>query len=181
MDTKEIKIPKERVAVLIGVDGSVKKEIEERMKVKLDIDSQEGDVIIFGEDSLAVYECLNVVRAIGRGFNPEIAKILFDERYMFDLINIQGYVSKSKTHITRIKGRVIGREGMSRKMIEDSTETNIVVYGKTVGIIGKIENVAVAKQAIEMLLEGSPHGNVFKWLDAKKKELIRREFEGTGF
>ncbi|MBL7051408.1 RNA-processing protein, partial [Candidatus Woesearchaeota archaeon] len=57
------------------------------------------------------------------------------------------------------------------------TDTHIVVYGKTIGIVGKLENVSIARQALEMLLEGSPHGNVFKWLDMKKKDLIRREFE----
>ena len=51
MDTKELKIPLDRVAVLIGKDGEVKKEIEVRMRVRLEVDSKEGDVIIEGEDS----------------------------------------------------------------------------------------------------------------------------------
>ena len=73
----------------------------------------------------------------------------------------------------RLKGRVIGQEGKSRAYIENFTETDVVVYGKTIGIIGEVERVAMAKQAIEMLLEGSPHGNVYKWLENKKRELIK--------
>ena len=179
MDSQELKIPVERVAVLIGVDGSVKKNIEEKMGVSLDINSEEGDVIIKGEDSLAVFETIDVVKAIGRGFNPKVAELLFKEEYTFNLMNIQDYVGRSKKDMMRMKGRVIGREGMSRGAIEQATDTHIVVYGKTIGIIGKLENVSVARQALEMLLEGSPHGNVFKWLDLKKKDLIRREFEGN--
>ncbi|MCX6707311.1 MAG: KH domain-containing protein [Candidatus Woesearchaeota archaeon] len=38
----DIKIPKDRVAVLIGKKGEVKKEIEECTKSKIKIDSKEG-------------------------------------------------------------------------------------------------------------------------------------------
>ncbi len=174
-----MKVPRDRVGVLIGVDGAVKKEIERKMDVDLRIDSEEGDVVITGDDSLKVYEAGSVIKAIARGFNPKIAALLYSEEYMFDLITIQDFVGKSKKHLSRIKGRIIGKEGKARKVIELATETHISVYGKTIGVIGKVEHVAVARQALEMLLEGSPHGNVFKWLDHKKRELIRKEFEKT--
>jgi ribosomal RNA assembly protein len=177
MDRKEVKIPLERVAVLIGKDGEVKKTIEQTMKVRLEIDSKEGDVIIQGEDSVAVYETVPIIKAIARGFNPLIAFNLFDEKYSFDYVNITNYVGNVKKHLMRVKGRIIGREGKARKMIEKATEVNISVYGKTIGIVGKYESVAAAKQAIEMLLEGAPHGNVFKWLETKKREMMRKQFE----
>ncbi len=181
MARQELKIPHERIAVLIGVKGSVKRRIEEKMNVRLNIDSEEGDVFIEGEDSIAVFECVDIIKAIGRGFNPEVAELLFNDKYIFDLIVIQDYIGKSKKDMIRIKGRIIGREGKARQMIEDATDTHIVVYGKTIGIIGEIDHVPIARQAMEMLLEGSPHGNVFKWLDNKKRELMRRQFEGKGF
>ncbi|MBT3985490.1 RNA-processing protein [archaeon] len=177
MDRKELKIPKERVAVLIGRDGEVKKRLEKKGKISIDIDSQEGDVTIEGE-SLDVYIALGVVKAIARGFNPTIAEQLFNEKNAFEIIEIQDYVGKSKKDQMRLKGRVIGQEGKARKYIESYCDVKMVVYGKTIGLVGELEKVAMAKQAIEMLLEGSPHGNVYKWLDNKKRELIRREFEG---
>ncbi len=178
MDRQELKIPLERVAVLIGKDGEVKRRIEDKMDVSLTINSEEGDVIIEGEDSLAVFETVPVIKAIGRGFNPDIAELLCKPDYGFDILNIVDYVGKSKKKMMRIKGRVIGREGKARVMIEQGTDTHISVYGKTIGIVGKLENVVVAKQALEMLLEGAPHGNVAKWLEHKKREMIKREFEG---
>jgi len=45
----ELKIPKERVAVLIGKNGEVKKELEEYTSAKIEIDSKEGDVKITGK------------------------------------------------------------------------------------------------------------------------------------
>jgi len=177
MDTQEVKIPIERIAVLIGKNGEQKKRIEERLKIKINVNSEDGDVEIIGEDSVAVFEAMNVVKAIARGFNPEIADLLFNESYMFDLINVNDYAKGSKKTIMRLKGRVIGQEGKARKMVEQMTSCSISVYGKTIGVIGKIEDVPIARQAIEMLLEGAPHGNVYRWLEDKKREEIRRKFE----
>jgi len=180
MDTQEVKIPHERVAVLIGKSGEVKKRLEQKMKVKIDVDSEEGDVFISGEDSLAVFEVVNVVKAVARGFNPEIAELLLNEEYNFDLINISDFSGRSKKTAMRLKGRVIGQEGKARKMIETMTNTSISVYGKTIGIIGRVEDVSMSRQAVEMLLEGAPHGNVYKWLEDKRREQLRREFEEKG-
>jgi ribosomal RNA assembly protein len=62
----EIKIPKERVAVLIGKNGETKKELEDYADAKIEVDSKEGDVKILGGDSLKIYATKEVIRAIGR-------------------------------------------------------------------------------------------------------------------
>lgn len=171
-----MKVPGERIAVLIGKNGETKKHIESKRNIHLEINSEEGDVVIQGEDSVAVFETVPVIKAIARGFNPEIAELLFNEEYAFELITISDFSGKSQKKMLRLRGRVIGQDGKARKMIETMTETYISVYGKTIGIIGKIEHVAMSRQAVEMLLEGAPHGNVYKWLEDKKREVLRREF-----
>ena len=82
----ELKIPQERVAVLIGKGGEVKKNIETDTKTEVKVDSLEGDIFIYGEDALGLYTAREVIRAIGRGFNPEIAKLLLKQDYIFDKI-----------------------------------------------------------------------------------------------
>jgi len=181
MDTQELKIPVDRIAVLIGKNGDTKRRLEKKMHVEIEVHSQEGDVFIHGEDSVAVFETQNVVKAIARGFNPEIAELLFDENYSFDLLTVPELIGNSKKKMARLKGRVIGQEGKARKMVESLTQCYISVYGKTIGVIGKIEDVPVARQAIEMILEGAPHGNVYKWLEDKRRETIRRRFEDRTF
>lgn len=174
MDKQELKVPKERIAVLIGTDGETKKLLENQGKVTLDIDSNGGDVIIFGEDSINVFEMKDVIKAIARGFSPETALQILKEDYAFELIDITEYTGKSNKKMLRMKGRVIGSEGKSRNKIEQITGTNISVYGKTIGIIGTIENVALARGAIDLLLTGSPHANVYKWLEDKQRNLRRQ-------
>jgi ribosomal RNA assembly protein len=181
MDSKTMKVPQDRVAVLIGVAGAVKKEIENKKDVYLDIDSKEGEVTIQGEDAIAVYETQDIIKAIGRGFNPQIARLLFSEKFTLEIVELKDFVGRSKKHSSRVKGRVIGSEGKARKTIEYNTDTHLCVYGNTISIIGQHENVAAARQAVEMILEGSPHGNVFKWLELKRRELLRIELERPGF
>jgi len=170
----EIKIPKSRIAVLIGKAGSTKKELEEMCEVKMNIDSKEGDVTIEGEDALKLYSCKEIVTAIARGFNPEFAKLLFKQDYSLELINIGDYAT-TKNSMLRLKGRVIGKDGRSRNYIENLTGTYVVIEGKTIGIIGEISRVLYSRRAVEQLLKGSPHKNVYRWLEAKMKDLRGRE------
>ncbi len=167
----ELKIPKERIAVLIGKKGETKKEIEQSTNIKINIDSNEGDINIEGTDAINLYTVKEVIEAIGRGFNPDIAKLLLKPDYCFEIVDLKEYVGKSKNSLIRVKGRVIGKEGKSRRRIEELSGAYVCVYGKTIGIIGLPEEVSMARQAIEKLLKGSPHSSVYKFLEKKKKSL----------
>ena len=172
----ELKIPRDRIAVLIGKEGKLKKELEEQCESKIEIDSKEGDVTIRSTDSLKLFVLKDIVRAVSRGFNPEIAMQLLKQDYIFELLNIMDYV-KNKDHLPRIRGRVIGKNGKARETIEELTETKIVVYGKTVGIIGFVDSVAISRRAIEELLEGALHKSVYRMLEKHRRSLQ----EGSGF
>ena len=162
-----LKLPKERVAVLIGKKGEEKKQLEKTLGVQIAVDSKEGDVTLTGKEALKVYAAREIVRAIGRGFNPDVAKLLLKVDYGFDMININDY-AKTKKDAERLKGRVIGQEGKSRATLEELTGTNICVYGKT---IGPFDALVLARRAIESLLSGSLHTPVYRWLEKRKGEL----------
>jgi len=174
-NTKDIKIPEDRVAVLIGKEGSTKKEIEKTFKIKLEIDS-DGLVIMSSNDSLALWISEKVVKAIGRGFNPDIALLLKNDDYDFELVNIADFAD-SKNDLERLRGRVIGKSGSSKELIEKKTESYIVIYGKTVGIIGKQGMIEIVLKSVEMLLKGARHPTVFNYID---KEL-RKKLRGVAF
>jgi len=170
----EIKIPKERIAVLIGEKGSTKRKIQSKTGCKITISSKEGDVLIESEDNFNVFLVEKIIKSVGRGFNPEIALKLLNEDYVFELLNIQEYSGKSKKQEERIKARVIGTEGKARRNLERLTNCYICVYGKTIGVIGKVEDLYLCKKALEKLLQGSPHTNVYKWIEEQKhKEILQ--------
>ncbi|MAG45400.1 MAG: RNA-processing protein [Nanoarchaeota archaeon] len=166
----ELKIPKARIAVLVGVKGKTKRLLEKKTKTKLKIDSQEGLVDIQGT-SMAVFQTELIIKAIGRGFNPEVALSLLDEENCFELIDITSFAGKSKDKLKRIKSRLIGTKGKCRKFIENMCDIHISIYGKTVSIIGKVENVQIARLAIQDILSGAPHGPVYKTLEEKMHSL----------
>ncbi len=170
----ELKVPKNRVAVIIGKEGSIKKEIEEATNTKLNIDSTEGDIFVAGEDALGLYTAREIIKAIGRGFNPEIAKLLLKPDYIFEVVDLTEFAGKSKDAMLRLKGRVIGKEGKSRRLIEELTECSISVFGKTISVIGLPESAANARRAVESLLRGSTHANVYKWLERRRREMKRK-------
>ena len=167
----ELKIPEERVAILIGKEGNTKKEIEEATKCKLDI-LKEGDVTISSDDALLLYTTREIVKAIARGFNPKTALLLLKQDYTLDIIDLKEIAGKSKNTMERLKGRVIGKEGKSREEIERLTDTYMSVYGKTISLIGETGMVNLARRAVSMLLQGSMHKTVYHFLEKKRKETM---------
>ncbi len=176
----ELKLPKERVAVLIGKKGSVKKEIEDETSTKIDIDSKEGDVVVSGKDALKLFSAREIIRAISRGINPGVAMQLLKQDFSLEIIPLMDYI-KNKNHLPRIRGRLIGRDGKSRQTIERLTDTAICIYGKTVAIVGRVENVQIAHKALIQLIGGSRHATVFRWLERKRAELKRQYFEAKHY
>lgn len=169
----ELKIPHERIAVLVGKKGEIKRRIEKSLNLKLKIDSKEGDVIISGEDSLNLATAQNIVKAIARGFSPEAALLLLDENYVFETIDITDYSGKSKKKLVRLRGRAIGMDGKSRMNIEALTDTHAIIHGKNLAIIGDYGHVELARKAFESLLAGSRHSTVYAWLEKQVKEARR--------
>jgi ribosomal RNA assembly protein len=177
-----LRVPKERVGVLIGPEGSTKKAIEEKLSVELQVDSEGGGVTVLlakkAEDPSLLFKAKDVVSAIGRGFSPEQAFRLIDgEEAILDVMDLRDVFGRSESDIRRVKGRIIGMEGKTRRIIEETTDTHISVYGHTVSIIGDIEEAQVAREAIQMLINGSLHSKVYRFLHRKRREIKKRKLE----
>jgi ribosomal RNA assembly protein len=174
-----VRIPKERVGVLVGSDGKVKQRIEEKFMVELQIESESGGVTIVlsegSNDPSLLFKAKDTVTAIGRGFSPEHAfRLLRDEDAIFDFIDLRAIFGRSESDIKRVKGRVIGANGKTRKLIEELTDASVVVYGHTIGFIGTFEQVDVARNAVQMLIDGSQHHTVYKYLQRKRSEFKKQ-------
>ena len=129
------------------------------------------------EDPLGVWNANHIVKAVARGFNPEVALKLVSDDYYLEVISLPLYIGKSKKALARHKGRIIGKDGKTREIIMEMAEVDMAVYGKTVSFIGEMDNIMVAKEAIEMILKGSRHKSVYGFLEHKKEELKMKEFK----
>ncbi|MFH1450447.1 MAG: KH domain-containing protein [archaeon] len=170
-----VKIPEERLDLILADNEKIKKLIEKSTNIKLEIDKQASEVAIISEgnlkDPLVLWHVRDVIKAIGRGFDPEIALELLNKNKELKIIDLSHYVGKSKNQLVRIRGRIIGRNGKSKELIEETTNTHMVIYGKTVCIIGSLERVHIAAQAVDRLASGSMHGSVFKIIEQEAKNL----------
>lgn len=175
-------IPKDRVGVLVGPGGVVKSTIEDKLSVDLKIDSPSGSVEIGvkpnASDPTGALQAKDIVLAIGRGFSPERAFRLFSEDTTLDIIDLHDFFGKNDAEIRRVDGRIIGREGKTRRILEELTGTAISVSGHTVSIIGGYEAVTMAKDALEKLIKGRTHGTVYKFLRRRRQEIKKEKALG---
>lgn len=169
-----LRVPEDRIGVIIGKDGETKKLIEKQSKCKIRIDSEGGEVSVECTEAYQLMKAMSVVKAIARGFAPEKALNLLDDAYYFEVISLKELFGKNEKTIQHKKARVIGRDGKIRNAIEEASNCFISVYGHTIAIIGLLENVPIAKDAIEMMLEGANFENVGRFLYKQKKG---KEFE----
>lgn len=177
-----VKIPRNRIGALIGPRASTKELIEKRLGITLDVDSESGDVTISlvpgTEDPSVLFRGKEVVLAIGRGFSPEkVRRLLDDDESTLVVIDLRDFVGKSESDIKRLSGRIIGRDGKTRLIIEELTDTYLSVFGHTISIIGGMEEVAIAKQAVSMFIRGRLHTSVYRFLHAKRRALKKKKME----
>ncbi len=160
-----VSIPHERIKKF----DELKRKLEELIGTKIEVSrSEENAVRIEDDDSLKVMSCSRVVHAFGRGFDVDAALNLLDDEYNLDIIAIQEYAGKSKQRLITLRGRLIGTKGKTKDMIENTASVKLSIYGKTVAIIGKWDRVSVARQAVEMILRGSKHNSVYRFLEEQK-------------
>ncbi|MFO7619334.1 MAG: KH domain-containing protein [Thermoplasmata archaeon] len=175
-----VKIPKDRVGVLVGPNGEVKHQIEKSCMVELKIDSSSGDVTVIpteegSKDGLVGLSARDIVKAIARGFSPERAMKLVSEDMFLEVIDIRDFAGKDRKHIARVRARLIGTDGKTRNTIEEFSGAELSIYGNTVAIIADLLSMDAAKRAVEMLLEGSEHSAVYRFLENKRRYLKYRE------
>jgi ribosomal RNA assembly protein len=179
MNSIFIKIPKIRVGALIGKNGETKKELEELSDSKIYVDG-EGEIEISTEKANAVtfYKLENVIKAIGRGFNPEKAKLLLDEYYTLNVINLQELGVTTERGAHNRKARIIGAQGSIRSYLEKQLDCFISVQGKTISIIGRLSNIRICHEAIMRIINGASIGAVKHFIEKLSKNLeTQEEFE----
>jgi len=172
----------DRIGVLVGPKGSTKSRIQDKLFVNLTIDSESGNVDIGlkenSPDPSNALRAKDVVQAIGRGFSPERAFNLLIEDFTLGIIDLHEFFGKNEAEIRRVDGRIIGREGKTRRIIEQLTGAQVSVSGHTVAIIGTYEAVSTAKDALEKLISGRQHGTVYKFLRRKRTETKKEKALG---
>jgi len=170
------RVPKDRIAVLIGAKGATRRDLEKAAGCKnIQIDSISGEIEVTwpeagGYDPVKALKLPDVIKAVGRGMAPGRAIQLLQDDWFFEMVDLKEHVGKRSNQQRRIRARIIGSEGKIRKMIEQHTGTEISIYKSTVVLVGEGAGLISARQAIEMLASGSEHGTVIKYLEKERRK-----------
>jgi len=159
-----VSIPKERIGILKANKNYVEK-LEKLSEIKIGLNDE---VSIDCDDPLKILRVKEVIRAFGRGFDFEDSLNLLDESYYLETIEIKEFSGKSRNRMITLRGRIIGERGKTKESIEKYSDVKISIYGKTIGIIGEWSAIIIAKKAIEMLLLGSLHSTVYRYLERNR-------------
>ena len=171
------RIPKDRIAVLIGSKGSTAKALRQASGAKeFHIDSESGDVeVVWGEpgsyDPIKAMKFPDVIKAIGGGMTPKAAIRLLDDDHFFEMVDLKDFVGKRSQQQRRIRARIIGSQGKIRRLIENLTDVEITIYKSTVVLVGDSDGLGLARQAVEMIAGGSEHGSVLSFLERSRKRM----------
>ncbi len=169
-----IRIPQDRIAVLVGKSGETKAEIEKLSLLSLTIDSSSGDVTI--DDSKATdpemsLKTRDVIRAIGRGFSPQRAFRLFETGTYLEVIDLKDFTGKNSKRTKTVKARLIGTGGKTRRLIEELSESYVSIYGNTASLIGDYVQNQISRESVMMILRGNQHSTVYKYLERSRKDI----------
>ena len=169
---RSTRVPQDRIGTLIGKKGEIKTALEDISGIKIDIDTEEGEVVMHDdvelEDPLKALQLMDVIKAVGRGFNPEKAMRLFEDDEYLEVVDLSEFVGDRKN---QLRGMLIGKDGKTRRIIEDLTGVDMVIDGNTVGLIGNSVTLPVAKHAVELILQGSEHATVYHYLESQRPRL----------
>ena len=167
------RIPLDRLGVLIGPEGGTKRRLQETSGAKVLVDSETGEVTVDesgAPDKFLAVKVRDLVHAIGRGFSDERAFRLLDENSYFVVLDIKDY-ARTPARIAQVRARMIGTRGKTRRIVEELTGAYVSVYGHTVSLIADDLQLPIAQEALEMLLRGSEHKTVYRYLERKRADL----------
>ena len=152
--------------------GILPKLHEKGLKVKIDVEnmlleyySEDPYIELKGRDILTVF-CLSegsvdIRRLLG----------LFSEDTYLKIIDLSEIYGDNEKNITRILSRVIGTNGKTKLIIEDLTESSITIYKDKIFIIGFLEEIHLAHEAIDSLMAGTVHKKVYALLERGRRKI----------
>lgn len=117
-------------------------------------DKTYGGVLQRGED---------FIKAVITGFDVEDATVILrlDDVYVesFEVGDVKQVLHGDK--LKRSVGRIAGRNGTTKYAIENATRTRIVIQDKKISILGSVNSIRPARDAICRLIIGSEPGKIY--------------------
>ncbi len=144
-----------------------KKRLEKELNIKI---SNNGKEVSLSGEPVDEYVAEKVLEALNLGFPLEIALLIKEEDYTFEILNMRDFTKKKD--FGRIRARIIGKEGKTLRTLNNLTNCNFEVLDKEIGIVGDAENIEAARQSVISLIQGAKQSNVYAYLEKHHPQPI---------
>lgn len=154
------KIYVENIKEVLRNKNKLEKELEIKMKHK------GKDVFVNGKAEKE-FIAIEILKAINLGFSVNSALMLKKENFILQTINIKDVTKRND--LKTVRSRIIGTYGKTLKTLKILTDCSLSLKDNQIGIIGDVEEIADAIQAITSIIQGSKQSNVYGKLEKKRK------------
>jgi len=134
--------------------------LEKELNVKI---TNSGKEVTIDGDSVDEYIAEKVMDALNLGFPLSIALLIKEEDFTFEVLNMRDFTKKKD--FSRIRARIIGKEGKTIRTLSNLTDCNFEILDKEIGIIGDAEKIEPARQSMISLIQGGKQANVYAYLE----------------
>jgi ribosomal RNA assembly protein len=134
----------------------------------------EKDKVKISGNEYNEYLVEEIVRAIDFGFHIDDTLLLKKENFVLEFVDIKSHTRRK--NLNDVRARVIGTDGKAKKNIEQLTGAVIVIKENRIGVIVDDIHLDATIQALESLIQGSKHGNIFAYLE-KQGKIIRNSLD----
>ncbi len=144
-----------------------KKKLEAQLNVKVFAKEKEIFVVGNAEDEFIAEK---VVEALLFGFPLEVALLIKNEDFLFQILNIKEYTHRKD--LETIRARIIGKEGRTLRTLAQLTDCHFELKGNNLGIIGAADYIKNSQEAAIAIIQGSKQANVYNFLEKHQVEPI---------
>ena len=149
--------------------------IEKKIKIHFTFNNNK---ISFKGNELNEFLTEEIIRALEFGFEIDDALLLLEEDYELKFVNIKEHTKRR--NLKDVRSRVIGRRGKAIRTIENLTNSKMVVNENEIGLILNNDSAEMTLQAIESLIQGSKHGNIYSYIEKQRSKKFRSSFDDLG-
>ena len=163
------KIPSKRLHIFKDNNSRVLKQLSELGEVKASVDEDEN--LVIDGDGGKEWIAAQVIKALALGFESKHAFKLFKDDYFLEVISLENAIGHSEKKLVRVKARIIGTEGRVKKNLEALTGAFLSIDDNNVSVLGKFEELKLAKDAVNKIIDGKEISTVYAFLEKYGKML----------